>query len=1142
MADTKKAADTPSPARKKRRGWKFFAVVGLLLMVGLVAGLPWLLGTPPGRAWLVGKVNAQIAPGKVELERLGLSWTGPIELWGVALVDPKGKKVLTARSVTLDRGILGLIASRPDYGTITVEGVAVDVERRADGSIDIIEALGPLMASDAAPPQNGPGAAAPSAAPAPPPAPSKMAASVLIKGGTLKVSSPELVEPISARSFDGSATILPGKPMELVAHLVDDGRTLELRSAIGPATAGDMPADLSASATGKGWPIHVREAGVEALGRFDGTLSARREKGLWTLNGVSMLAGVVASGPALQGDKLALDKVSATCDIAQSSTGWTIRKLEVTSPVASIEGSGVVPAVEGNPSEVRGRVDLAALAKMLPNAMRLRDGLTLDRGTANLKLDLTTLGGAERFEVVASLDDFAATEAGKPIQLRQQVVLSGKASRIKEKIAVEVIQVKAAGVDVKGSGDLESGVKLLGTIDLAPLVAQVRDVIDLGAYDAAGLARIGADYKHTGDSFKGRIAAEIKGLKVSGATAEPVVRDLVRLDASATGSSKPDGMPGDWREVQLDLKAGDLKVDLLATSKPGGGEIDLAAGAGMDVASPVPGRLAAKTKLRKLGTLFEVAELRGGITPSDPSATHGAVAIAVQGRFDSASGAGAFTPIPGTGVGAIGLGIEGAKLSGVGIAGAPMKVDASLIGDLAALDLLMSSWWGEPLKGWSGDWASKATASRTALGKLDVEGRFDAPNIVAVGLKGPVTLIARAGYAPDLDRLEVPAFALATSYGQLGASGEIKEVSARRYLSMGGTFAPDWKTVDHLVTTSVEPKAKVRATVRPFRLEGMLKADTTAQLIGQLAGEIGVDVTTAEAFGVKLGKTPIVLKIGGGGGVFEPIVTTMNDGPVLIQGRIVFDKTLGAWLVLQPSRIEGAAINEAVSNSILAYAAPVLAKSSNVSGKVTVALEKGSIPITATGAMSLDCAVAFQNTVFKPGSLAAELAAITGQPSPTLKLDQTMIVQVANGRVKQTGLSIPVGGNGMKVAIDGSVGFDETLDLKATIPVSARLLGLDASLDKSIPATTIPLPIRGTLARPSIDQRAFGVAVRNAAKDAGTKELKKELNNEAGKLLNRIAGPNQAGGEPRSKPNLRNPLGGLESLGREILDPSKRKP
>ena len=167
----------------------------------------------------------------------------------------------------------------------------------------------------------------------------------------------------------------------------------------------------------------------------------------------------------------------------------------------------------------------------------------------------------------------------------------------------------------------------------------------------------------------------------------------------------------------------------------------------------------------------------------------------------------------------------------------------------------------------------------------------------------------------------------------------------------------------------------------------------------------------------------------------------MNDGPVLILADLALDGDYGLWLRLDPCRIEDAAINEAVSNSILAYVAPVLAKSSGVSGKVTVAVDRAFVPITASGPLSLDGAMALaeRRLQARPARRRADL---DHRPAvPDLKLDQAMFVKVANGRVQQNGLSIPIGGNGLRVAIDGSVGFDETLDLKATIPLDRQVPG-----------------------------------------------------------------------------------------------------
>jgi translocation and assembly module TamB len=1054
--------------------------------------------------YLLGRLNAALAPGSVELEGLGLSWAGPIELTGLSLRDPKGKVVLSSKRLTIDRGLLGLIASSTDYGTITIEGATIDVERLDDGSIDVLQALGSIVKADAAP--------APVEAPAPgtvPASPSKLAVSVLLKGGTLRVASPELVEPITAGSLDGSITISPGKPIELTATLADDGRSLEFRSTLDPNAAPDLPSDQGVTVVGKSWPIHLRKDGVEAKGRFEGTLSARREKGLWTLSGDASIVGVEATGPALQGDRLVLDKVAASCDAQQSNVGWTIRKLELTSPVASVQGEGMVPAIEGTPAKLQGKVDLAALARMLPNAMRLRDGLTLEQGVATLQLDLNTLDGLERFELVAKLDNFAAKEANHPVVLRQAALVTAKAVRTKEKVTVEAIEVKAAGVDVKAGGDLEAGVKLSGTIDLAALNAQLRDVLDLGAFDLSGQARLAADYRRTGETYLARLVADCQGLKIAGWTSEPIVRELIQLNGSAQGASRLDGTPSDWREAKLALKSADLALNLNTTSKDGA--IALAAALAMDVASPVPGRLGANAKFQHEGGVFTFDELRAAITPSDPkAAAFGVVALAVQGKLDLASGEGAFAPISGSGVAAIGLGPDGAKLSGFGRPNAPLKVDAELVGDLAALDRLLASWSGSPLKGVSGAWTGRGSFSRSTLGKLDIDAKVDVADIAASKLKGPVALAIQAGYSAELDRLEVANLGIATVYGKVGLSGKLGETKGRKLLDLRATVEPNWVAIDPIVAASVDRDARFRGTVRPIHLVGMLGRDSTPEILGTFGGEVALDLTMAEAFGLSLKPVPVVLKIGNGQANFEPIVTTLNDGPMIVQAKLAFDNDYGLWLRLDPCRVDNAVINEAVSNSLLAYAAPVLARSSGVSGQATVVVNKGVIPLTATGPVTVDGAMAFHNVIFKSGPMAAELATITGQAAPDLRLDQTMIYKVADGRVTQSGLNIPIGGNGLRVAIDGSVGFDDTLDLKATSRLSAKALGLDSGLDKNLGAATVTVPIRGTLSKPSVDRKALTIALRNAARVVGEKQLKSE----AGRLLERIANP-KSGDDPR---------------------------
>ncbi len=1117
MDDQTPAPDhAPDPAPKRRRHLLLKAFVFLVLpAIALAVALPWLLGTSPGRAWVVGRGNARLAPGSIQLEELSLSWTRPIWLSGVKLRDSKGKVVLAAKDIRLDRGILGLLRSRPDYGTITVDGVTADVERRADGSIDVVEALGSVLKS-AKPPKPGD------------PDPAVV---VAIHGGTLRLASPELATPMTASAVEGTLTIVPGKPLEAAATLGEVGRTLELHATVDHRAPAGSTGDLEVTVAGKGWPIHLRKSGLEASGRFDGTIEAKRDRGRWSARGDTALLGVEATGPALAGDRLSLDRLVAACEAGQTATGWSILKLKLTSPVASLSGSGTWPASEG--ARLAGRVDLAALARMMPRAMRLRDGLTLDKGTATFRAEVSSAAGAERLVISASLDDLAASEGGRPLGLREPAHLTASAVRSSGKITVESLVMKAAGVDVTASGDLVAGVKLRGTVDLAALDAQAREWLDLGAVAASGQARLAADYRHVGENYKARFAAEFKDLKVAGLTAEPIAREIGRVDASAIGPRSDDGLPVGWREGQLDLKAGDLKVDLTATHEAG--DVVVLGAVGLDLASPTPGRAQVKASVAIKGRVFEADEILAGFIPTDPEAALGTFKMAARGRLDLASGEALLTPLPGVPAGAIGLMAEGIKVSGLGRAGLPLRVDAALLGDLAGLDRMLAAWSGSPSKGLGGSWGSHLQITRSAAGRVDAVGRIDTPNVTAPGLRGPVTLAWNGGYLPEKDQVEILAATLSTAYGRARVAGNLYEVKARRICDLTATLDPRWETIDPILAASVEPNARLRASFRPIHWQGVLKADSTARLLTQQVAEIALDLSSAQAFGVTIGPAPVVLHLSGGGASFDPIQTTANGGPLTIHANLALDDAEGVWLRLLPgTRIDGAEINDAVSSSVLAFVAPVLSEATHVNGKVSVVLSRAMLPITAKGSAVIDGQVTFQDVQFLAGPLGAQVASLVGQPSPKLVLHQPMQLQVADGRVKQSGLSIPIPG-GVKVDLDGSVGFDKTLDLRASVPLSARMLALDPKFESFVGGTKLSIPIRGTMAHPAIDARAMQTGLREAARTAGERGLAAQAEG----LLNRVAGPNPTAGEPKGKPGRGDALGELEGLGRDLLQRKK---
>src|SRR5437588_371273 len=101
-------AATPRTRRRLRR-FLAILVIGPLIAV---AGLPSVLSTSPARRGLLALANRSLAPARIDVAALRLSWLGTLELSGVVLQEPHGKRVVAIPRATLDRSLLELLLDR----------------------------------------------------------------------------------------------------------------------------------------------------------------------------------------------------------------------------------------------------------------------------------------------------------------------------------------------------------------------------------------------------------------------------------------------------------------------------------------------------------------------------------------------------------------------------------------------------------------------------------------------------------------------------------------------------------------------------------------------------------------------------------------------------------------------------------------------------------------------------------------------------------------------------------------------------------------------------------------------------------------------------------------------------------------------
>lgn len=809
---------------------------------------------------------------------------------------------------------------------------------------------------------------------------------------------------------------------------------------------------------------------MSVRGRLDGTIGIRRDSGSVTLTGEARLLDGEATGPALGGDRIAVDSLGGTWDLAQTPSGLTVRRLDLACPVGSVRTRGAIPALPGSPGSIEARIDLAAVSRQAPRALRLREGLSLKTGTARVRIDVREEAGAQRLEVVADLADLVANDPGRagPIAVRDPFRLTAGVVARDGGARVEKLGIRSSWLAAEGSGSLDEGVHVVATVDLAGLEREFHDLVDFQGVRLAGKGRFEADYRRDAAGFSAKLGGDIQGAAVGGLTAEPFRREFARIQAGARGPIAPNGLPMRWSGATVAVTLPDASVAASATQTTAGMALS-AVGSLPVFYGDRSGRADARLWGSWDGSILDVAQFRGKLTTADPGAS---LSLAAKGRFDTTKGAVALEPLPNLTGDSLKIAAGGLRIGGL-FGAFPLTIDGGIDADLGILDRAQAAWLGGTAK----------------------------------GLDGPSGVAIQATYDRKADRVALAALGVATRYGNAGLSGTIAEWSGRRIADLQGPIAVYPATIDAFVASNVSADARVEATARPIRLRGPLAGD----LLREIEADGGLDLVRADASGLRLGPAPVVFHMARGRVAFEPIVGTLNGGRVDLRPDLSLVDEAGATLRLLPgSAVRGATIDDEVSRRLLSYAAPILNEATEVRGKVSAVLDRAEFPIggEASRQVTLAGEVQFEDVRFGPGPAAREILDLaTNGRQPEVVLNETVKVAMSDRKVYQKGLTIPVG-RGASLSVDGAVGLDKTLDLWVQVPLGSALAakGLGLAADQAIgPNEKLTMRVGGTLSKPKIDRQALA----RALKDEGRSALRREAGSQAAELLKRLAAPEE---------------------------------
>ncbi len=291
----------------------------------------------------------------------------------------------------------------------------------------------------------------------------------------------------------------------------------------------------------------------------------------------------------------------------------------------------------------------------------------------------------------------------------------------------------------------------------------------------------------------------------------------------------------------------------------------------------------------------------------------------------------------------------------------------------------------------------------------------------------------------------------------------------------------------------------------------------TSMISSSLAGETGVSWTALDLFGVVVGKAAIQAKLDQGIVRTGPIDLPLSGGHMRVVPKLQLS-TNPILLTLDPGPIlSDVHISKTMCQTWLKYVAPLAADATRAEGEFSATLSRATIPIGQANAIDAKATLNIKQGQVGPGPAVTPLLAavkqlkaialgqLPGNPTSDYQAwlvfpKQDVVLRVSKGRVYHDRLEMMIGDT--LVRTRGSVGFDESLDLVAQVPIQDTWLGANPNLTL-LKGMVVDIPIRGTIKEPRLDQRSVETLARKILKRAAGRVLQDEL----GRGLNRLFGP-----------------------------------
>jgi translocation and assembly module TamB len=255
--------------------------------------------------------------------------------------------------------------------------------------------------------------------------------------------------------------------------------------------------------------------------------------------------------PALRGDRVRLVAVELPWRLTSQANGLAIEDLQFKSDVGQLAARGVIDssrlAAQSAPGvaaidaaaqqnlEVRGELDLAKLAAMLPHALAIREGTTINSGTIQLAIRNQPVDGGQTLSGQIRTEKLSGTSGGTPLAWDQPVNATFELRREKGSLRLNSLTCDSDFLKVNAAGTLQQ-ITASAEFDLNKLSSQLGQFVDLSGMQLAGTGTAHLDC-HLADANQFTVAAnsELLQLRIAMGGDAPISEPRLALKAEAVG-------------------------------------------------------------------------------------------------------------------------------------------------------------------------------------------------------------------------------------------------------------------------------------------------------------------------------------------------------------------------------------------------------------------------------------------------------------------------------------------------------------------------------------------------------------------------------------------------------------------------------